>query len=189
MPENVEETQEMKKDSSAAQVIATSVENQYLTFHMQDELFGVSILRVREIIEYGRITKVPMTPSYVRGVINLRGQVVPVVDLADYFHIGNANITEVSCVVVMEIHTEHDDGTIGILVDSVDEVRGIAESAIEAAPGLGAKVDPEFLEGVGKTGQKFILLLDVDRALDIKKLALFNDTQKETQTEKRRTQS
>ncbi|MCB1146161.1 MAG: purine-binding chemotaxis protein CheW [Leptospiraceae bacterium] len=147
--------------------------HQFLTFSMKAEVFGISIMLVREIIEYGRLTKVPMAPDHIKGVINLRGQVVPVIDLARYFGLGITQPGKTTCVVILEVTVDTESEILGILVDSVDEVRSIPENSIESAPGLGAKVHPEFLKGVGKTGTRFILLIDIDKALDIKKLGKF----------------
>lgn len=138
----------------------------YLTFALGREEYGLEILKVREIIGFMEITAVPRTPAYVKGVINLRGQVISVVDLRAKFAMPSAEKTDETCIIVVEINTG--DGTklsTGIIVDRVSEVLNIAEESIEPAPEFGASVDTRFILGMGKIEQSVKMLLDIDRVL------------------------
>ena len=138
---------------------------QYLTFQVADAEYGVGILQVREIIEYDTITRVPHAPSAVRGVINLRGSVVPVVDLAVKFGLPESRITKRSCVIVVECVLDGELTVMGVLCDAVSQVIDLTTADIEPAPAFGSRVRIEFLRGMGKVGGKFVLLLDLDRLL------------------------
>jgi purine-binding chemotaxis protein CheW len=159
----------VKKESQA--VAAQKDEAQYLTFLLGNEMFGIGILNIKEIIEYGRLTSVPMMPEFIRGVINLRGAVVPVVDLAARFGRGASNVTRRSCIVIIE--TEHDceKQDIGVVVDAVSEVLEIPEADIEPAPSFGAKIRPDFMSGMGKVKDKFVILLEASKVLSVDELA------------------
>jgi purine-binding chemotaxis protein CheW len=148
--------------------MATTLEGehaQYLTFQVADAEYGVGILQVREIIEYDTITRVPHAPSAVRGVINLRGSVVPVVDLAVKFGLPESRITKRSCVIVVECVLDGELTVMGVLCDAVSQVIDLTTADIEPAPAFGSRVRIEFLRGMGKVGGKFVLLLDLDRLL------------------------
>ncbi len=170
MLDNVTNTVARGDSTTLGQIKA---EDQYLTFRMHDEIFGIAILRVREIIEYGKVTRVPMTPAYIKGVINLRGQVVPVIDLAYRFGLGSLNICDTSCIVIVEVQDGNEKIILGVVVDEVKEVRGMALKNIEAAPDFGARINPVYLSGVGKTKERFILLLDPASSLNIEELSDF----------------
>ncbi len=139
----------------------------YLTFALGDEGYGLEILKVREIIKYMDITQVPRTPNYVRGVINLRGQVISVVDLRSKFEMEQAEPTDETCIVVVESGDGRDGRktTTGVIVDRVSEVLSIATDQIENAPPLGAGVRSDFILGMGKVGQQVKILLDIDCVL------------------------
>ena len=137
----------------------------YLTFALGKEEYGLEILKVREIIGYMEITAVPRTPSYVKGVINLRGQVISVVDLRSKFGMKTAERTEQTCIIVVEIRQGGRKLSTGIIVDHVSEVLNIAEEQIEDAPGFGASIDSDFILGMGKIGQSVKILLDIDKVL------------------------
>jgi purine-binding chemotaxis protein CheW len=144
---------------------------QYLTFLLRNEMFAIGILHIKEILEYGQLTTVPMMPAFIRGVINLRGAVVPVVDLATRFG-GVANeITKRSCIVIIEVTTEDGQSDIGVVVDSVSEVLEIPDSEIEPAPAFGAKIRADFIQGMGKVNGKFVIILSVDRVLSVEEMA------------------
>ncbi len=149
-------------------------QNQYLTFYLEREEFGVGILKVKEILEYSTPTRVPMVPEFIQGVINLRGSVVPVVDLKAKFHMPDSEITKKSCVIIIEVNMEGDDTTMGILVDAVSEVMDIAPEDIEPAPSFGAKIKVDFIQGMAKLENQFIMLLDLDKVLSIEELAVLN---------------
>jgi len=139
---------------------------QYLTFHVGKESYAIGILRIKEIIEYAELTTVPMMPGCVRGVINLRGAVVPVLDLAARFGAAPAVPTRRTCIVIVEI--EAGAGTpqdLGVIVDAVSEVIEIPAAEIEPAPSFGTRIDQSFIAGMGKVAGKFVILLDVDRVL------------------------
>jgi len=138
---------------------------QYLTFRVADAEYGVGILQVREIIEYDTITRVPLAPPAVRGVLNLRGSVVPVVDLAVKFGLPESTITKRSCVVVVECVLDGELTVMGVLCDAVSQVVDLTADDIEPPPAFGSRVRIEFLRGMGKLGEGFVLLLDLDRLL------------------------
>ena len=137
----------------------------YLTFALGKEEYGLEILKVREIIGYMEITAIPRTPSYVKGVINLRGQVISVVDLRAKFGMDIAQKTEQTCVIVVEIRTGGRKVSTGIIVDRVSEVLEIASDSIEPAPEFDAGVETQFILGMGKIGDSVKILLDIDRVL------------------------
>jgi len=140
-------------------------EGKYLTFALAREEYGLEILKVREIIGYMDITAVPQTPSYVKGVINLRGQVIPVVDLRAKFGMETAEVTEQTCIIVVEITQRSRKFNTGIVVDRVQEVLDIAGANIEKSPEFGASVNTDFILGMGKIGGSVKLLLDIDKVL------------------------
>ena len=144
---------------------------QYLTFMLAREQFAIGILAIKEIIEYQGVTEVPMMPPCVRGVINLRGAVVPVVDLAVRFGRAAAPVTKRTCIVIVEVTANAERQVVGVVVDAVNEVLDIAPADIEPPPAFGAHIRSDFLQGVGKVRGKFVLLLDVERALDIREMA------------------
>jgi purine-binding chemotaxis protein CheW len=137
----------------------------YLTFALANEEYGLEILKVREIIGYMAITAVPQTPPYVKGVINLRGQVIPVVDLRAKFGMETTETTEQTCIIVVEMTQGSRTFSTGIVVDNVEEVLDIAGEAIEEAPQFGSDIDTNFILGMGKIGNTVKILLDIDRVL------------------------
>jgi purine-binding chemotaxis protein CheW len=140
-------------------------EGKYLTFALANEEYGLEILKVREIIGYMEITAVPQTPAYVKGVINLRGQVIPVVDLRAKFGMETTDTTEETCIIVVETGQEGRSFSTGIVVDHVEEVLDIAGEDIEEAPQFGSAVNTDFILGMGKIGESVKILLDIDRVL------------------------
>jgi purine-binding chemotaxis protein CheW len=140
-------------------------EGKYLTFALANEEYGLEILKVREIIGYMEITAVPQTPVYVKGVINLRGQVIPVVDLRAKFGMETTDITEETCIIVVETGQGSRSFSTGIVVDHVEEVLDIAGENIEEAPQFGSAVNTDFILGMGKIGESVKILLDIDRVL------------------------
>ncbi|OGV72210.1 MAG: chemotaxis protein CheW [Lentisphaerae bacterium RIFOXYB12_FULL_65_16] len=137
----------------------------YLTFKLGAEEFGLEILKVQEIIKMMEITRVPRTPEFVRGVINLRGKVIPVTDLRLKFGMDAMATTDKTCVIVVQV--AHGEGrvTMGIIVDEVSEVLDVTAGQIEPAPEFGSSADTEFILGMGKVGKKVVMLLDVDKVL------------------------
>jgi purine-binding chemotaxis protein CheW len=144
-----------------------TVPAQYLTFMLAHEQFAIAILNIKEIIEYHGVTEVPMMPACVRGVINLRGAVVPVVDLLARFGRPSSATTKRTCVVIVEVEGLRGRRVTGVLVDAVNEVLDIASDDIEPPPDVGARERSDFICGVGKVKGKFVLLLDADRALSL----------------------
>jgi purine-binding chemotaxis protein CheW len=138
---------------------------QYLTFLIRGEEHAVPVLRVREIIEYETVTRVPSTPAYVRGVINLRGAVLPVVDLAAKLGHPLSEPTRTTCIVVVEARLGDELVSVGVLADAVSQVVDIAAAAIEPAPAFGTGAPVELLAGVGKLDGRLVLVLDLDRVL------------------------
>ena len=143
---------------------------QYLTFMLGGEAFAIRILAIREIISYGGLTEVPMMPPSIKGVINLRGAVVPVVDLAVRFNRSSGDITKRTCIVIVEMQNAEERQVIGVIVDAVNAVLEIPAADIEPAPNFGAKIRTDFIVGMGKVNEKFIILLNIDRVLSIEEL-------------------
>jgi purine-binding chemotaxis protein CheW len=146
----------------------------YLTFALGPEEYGLEILKVREIIGYMEITAVPQTPYHVKGVINLRGQVIPVIDLRTKFGMETAEITEQSCIIVVEICQGNRSFSTGIVVDHVQEVLDIDGQDIEEAPQFGSSVDTDFILGMGKIDDAVKILLDIDKVLGGENLSGFD---------------
>ena len=140
-------------------------EGKYLTFALGPEEYGLEILKVREIIGYMDITAVPQTPHHVKGVINLRGQVIPVIDLRAKFGMDSAEVTEETCIIVAEVSQGKRAFSTGIVVDRVQEVLDIDGENIEDAPQFGSNVNTDFILGMGKIGETVKILLDVDKVL------------------------
>jgi purine-binding chemotaxis protein CheW len=140
-------------------------QGQFLTFLLGDEEYAVGILRVKEIIEYDTLTKLPSVPAHVRGVINLRGSVVPVVDLAVRFGLSERAVTKRTCIIIMEVQIGAEQLDMGVIADSVSQVIDLPPGQIEPPPPFGTRVRLDYLVGMGKVGAKFVLILDVDRLL------------------------
>jgi purine-binding chemotaxis protein CheW len=138
---------------------------QYLSFTIAGTDYGLPILTVKEILQHEETTRVPGTPPSIRGVINVRGQVVPVVDLAVKFGRGESEVSKRTCILVVEAAVGGERLTVGVLADAVNEVLDLPRSEIEAAPAFGANVRVDYLTGMGKVGKGFVLLLDVDKVL------------------------
>ena len=139
--------------------------NQYLTFYVAGEEYAVTILKVTEIIECVSLTHVPGTPSWIRGVLNLRGAVVPVVDLAVKFGLAPAALTRRTCVVMIELEHEEDRHVLGVMADSVHQVVELGPDQIQPPPSFGPKVRVDCIQGMGVSGDAFVVLLDIDRVL------------------------
>jgi len=153
---------------------------QYLTFFVAGEEYAIPILRVREIIEYSRLTRVPSTPSYIRGVINLRGSVVPVIDLAVKFGFESSAITKTSCIVVVELTSNGEQTVMGVIADAVRQVVDLGEDDIEETPAFGSHARVDFLLGMGIVDEKFVLLLDIDKVLSATEILAAIDAKNES---------
>ncbi|QLG89312.1 purine-binding chemotaxis protein CheW [Chitinibacter bivalviorum] len=145
--------------------------SQYLTFQLCGETFAIGILAIKELLEYMPMTQVPMMPSFVRGVMNLRGAVVPVIDLSLRFGKGETAVQRRTCVVIVEVEHEEQQQYIGVLVDAVHEVLAIPDSDIVAAPQFGNHIRSDFIAGMAKVQNKFVVLLDLSRALSVEEMA------------------
>ncbi len=156
----------------AATASAEENRGQYLTFALAAEMFAIPILNIKEIIEYGQLTSVPMMPPFILGVINLRGSVVPVVDMSARFGRKPSAITRRTCIVIIEIEADGEKQDVGMMVDSVSEVLEIPRSEIEPPPSFGAKIRADFILGMGKIAGRFVIILDVDKVLSIEEMAL-----------------
>ena len=144
--------------------------NQYLTFTLGDEVYALDIASVREVLEYTSITKVPRTPGYIRGVINLRGRAVPVVDVRLKFDMPETERTVDTCIIIVEVKLGGEETVIGALADSVKEVMDIEPGDIEPAPRMGTSIRADFIRGIGKHGEEFIILLDIDKVFSEEEL-------------------
>ncbi len=145
-------------------------EIQYLTFKLGEELFGIGILHIKEIIEFESVTHVPMMPEFIPGVINLRGNVVPVLDLNMRFYKKKSSINRKSCIVIVELTLADEKMDLGLLVDAVNEVLDIPPNMVESAPSFGAKIKLDFVQGLGKIEEGFVILLNINQVLNIEEI-------------------
>ncbi|MBS1198310.1 MAG: chemotaxis protein CheW [Proteobacteria bacterium] len=167
----------VQQSQASKTAIAKAVEaapQQYLTFTLGGEMFAVAILNVKEIIEYGAITEIPMMPNFIRGVINLRGAVVPVIDLSCRFGNKATEVARRTCNVIIELNDGEASQDVGIMVDAVSEVLEIAKTEIEPPPGFGAKIRTDFISGMGKVNGKFVIILNVNKVLSIEEIAMLS---------------
>ena len=144
---------------------------QYLTFKLGDEVFAIDVSKVREVLDFTTITKIPRTPDFMSGVINLRGNVVPVVDLRLCFEMSKTEKTVNTCIVVMEMLIEGESTVIGALADSVEEVIDLEPEQIQPAPRMGTQIRTDFIKGMGKRDSQFIMILDIDRVFSVEELS------------------
>ncbi len=166
-----------------ARAQTSSEPTQYLTFMLAGEVFAIGILAIKEIIEYHSLTEVPMMPASVRGVINLRGAVVPVMDLPARFGRPASEITKRTCIVIVEIAAGEERQVIGVMVDAVNEVLDIAAADIEPPPAFGARIRSDFILGMGKVKGRFVILLDVDHVLSLDEVGALAAMPAEAQAE------
>ncbi len=151
-------------------------DNQYLTFTLENDLFALNIGSVREVLEFTNITKVPRTPEFIRGVINLRGRAVPVVDLRMKFGMGETQRTINTCIIIVEVELDGENCILGALADSVREVYEMEPSGIEPPPRMGTRIKTEFIKGMGKAGDEFIVIFDINRVFSSEELAAAMET-------------
>ena len=144
---------------------------QYLTFKLGNEVFGIDVAKVREVLDFTTITEIPRTPEFMSGVINLRGSVVPVVDLRLCFQMSKTERTRNTCIVVVEVMLDGEAAVIGALADSVEEVIDLEPEQIQAAPRIGTRIRTDFIKGMGKREAQFIMILDIDRVFSAEELA------------------
>jgi purine-binding chemotaxis protein CheW len=151
---------------------------QHLTFMLQGEVFAIAILHIKEIMEYGHLTAVPMMPDFISGVINLRGAVVPVVDLSARFGGKRTDITKRTCIVIIEVAMDDESHVIGVIVDAVNEVLEIEAEEIEPPPAFGAKIRADFIQGMGKINGEFVIILSVAKLLSTANLNLLEEAER-----------
>jgi purine-binding chemotaxis protein CheW len=156
---------------------------QYLTFLLGGEMFAVAILNVKEIIEFGSLTSIPMMPSFIRGVINLRGAVVPVIDLSCRFGNQPSAVARRTCIVIIELQEGDQKHDIGVMVDAVSEVLEISQAEIEPAPAFGARIRADFINGMGKINGKFVIILSVAKVLSTEEISMLTQMSEGAQTE------
>jgi purine-binding chemotaxis protein CheW len=153
-------------------VMDTTETTQYLTFKLAEEVYALDIGKVREVLDFTTVTKVPRTPDFMRGVINLRGSVVPVVDLRLKFGLSATEKTVNTCVIITEVTVDNDTTVLGCLADSVQEVLDLEPGEISAPPKIGTKLRTEFITGMGKRDDRFIIILDIDKVFSVEELSL-----------------
>ncbi len=158
----VTETTDQKTEGTE---VGEKLAGKYLTFLLGEEEYGIEILKVQEIIQMQKVTKVPKAPQFVRGVINLRGKVIPVVELRNKFGMEHQEDTDKTCIIVVLIETAGQNLTMGIIIDEVKEVLDIAVGEIEETPSFGASIEAEFIMGIGKVGEGVKMLLDIGKVL------------------------
>src|SRR5512142_2211601 len=161
---------------STAGIVETT---QYLTFKLDDEVFALDITKVREVLDFTAVTRVPRTPEFMRGVINLRGSVVPVVDLRLKFGMTKTEKTVNTCIIIVEVTVDNETTILGALADSVQEVLDLEPGHIEPAPKIGTRLNTEFIKGMGKRDSRFIIILDIDKIFSTDELAMVQRTQAE----------
>lgn len=143
---------------------------QYLTFMLSKEIFSINILNIKEIIEYSQLTEVPKMPSFIKGVINLRGAVVPVIDLGARLGKSPSVISRRTCIVIIEVMNEDEQHVIGVMVDAVNAVLEIDHTQIEPAPSFGTNINSDFIQGMAKHENKFIIILNVNEVLSVQEM-------------------
>jgi purine-binding chemotaxis protein CheW len=148
--------------------------SQYLIFSLGGEQFAVGTLRVREIIEYGNITSVPMMPGFIRGVINLRGAVVPVIDLNARFGRARTDVSRRTCIVILEVQSDEGTHVLSIIVDAVSAVRQIDSASVEPSPSFGTHIRADFIDGMAKVNGNFVILLDLGKVLSMDEISMLN---------------
>ncbi len=146
-------------------------QRQYLTFRVGRDLFGVATRYIREILEFHSITQVPMMPPLVRGVINLRGAVVPIIDLAERFGLGNTELGSRTCIVILELQDGDEAQLMGALVDAVTAVAEIEPGALRQAPAFGSRVPPQYIEDLARVDERFLTLLRMEQVLNVAQIA------------------
>ena len=152
---------------NAVEQLAT---DQYLTFALANDVFAIDVIKTREVLDFAEVTKVPQTPDYMLGVINLRGSVVPIIDMRVKFGMNKVELTRDSSIIVVEIDVDGEPVTIGALVDEVCEVLDMDASQIEQSPRIGTKLNNEFISGMGNLADKFVIILDINKVFTANEL-------------------
>jgi purine-binding chemotaxis protein CheW len=154
-----------------------SITNQYLTFTLNKDIYALDISSVREVLELTPITRIPRTPKFMRGVINLRGHAVPVVDMRLKFGMSRTEDTINTCIIIVEVSFDGEQTIMGALADSVREVVELTENMIEQAPRMGTSIKTEYIKGMGKQDDEFIIILDISKILSVEELAMLKSVQ------------
>lgn len=162
----------------------TSSQGQHLTFTLGKEIFALDIVKVREVLELTTVSKIPRTPEYMKGVINLRGHAVPVVDMRLKLGMSQIESTVDTCIIIIEVTFDNEAVAMGALVDSVREVSDMSESDIEPAPKMGASIDAKYIMGMGRQGDQFIILVDVDQIFSDEDLHVAKELEETNQEDK-----
>jgi purine-binding chemotaxis protein CheW len=160
-----------KRQTQALATAKLEQREQYLAFTLGGETFAMDIRSIREVIQFGDITDVPLMPPFIRGVINLRGSVVPVIDLFVRFGRPACDVAHRTCIVILELSQGESTAEMGVMVDNVSEVLSIGASEVEPAPAFGSDIRSEFIAGVAKVGERFVILLDVNHVLSVDEMA------------------
>ncbi len=160
--------------------LAVTEQDQHLTFDLSGEELAVPVMNIREIIRFGKLTKMPMVPNFIEGVINLRGNVVPVINLASKFALGINNNDKRTCIIIMEVDIEDEAVVMGIVVDKVLQVIEIPDDEIEPTPTLGAKIQTNFIKGMAKKEDGFTIILDISQVLSAEEVAIVSDIHKKS---------
>ncbi len=153
--------------------------NQYLTFKLEDEVFALDISKVREVLDFTVVAKVPQTPAFMLGVINLRGSVVPVVDMRLKFGMSQTETTVNTCIIIVEIEIDGEITVLGALADSVQEVMDLDPDQIEPPPRIGTRLNTKFIKGMGKRDNQFVIILEIDKVFSADELAVAQDVTEE----------
>lgn len=153
-------------------VVSITETGQYLTFELDEEVFAMDISKVREVLDFTKITKVPQTPDFMLGVINLRGSVMPVVDMRLKFGLSKTKRTVNTCIIIVEIELDGEITMLGALVDSVQEVMELDPDQIEPPPRIGTHLNTKFIKGMGKQGEQFLIIVEIDKVFSADELAM-----------------
>ena len=162
-------------------VAEKSETTQFLTFGLGDDVFAIDVVMAKEVLDFAEVTKVPQTPDYMVGVINLRGSVVPVINMRLKFGMEGIEKTRDSCIIVVEVDVDGEPITVGALADSVQEVMDMNDSQIEPPPKIGTRLNTEFIKGMGNLGDKFVIILDINRVFSADDLEFAREISEETE--------
>jgi purine-binding chemotaxis protein CheW len=161
----------IKTDTALEHRAPIADQQQFLTFMLDEEMFAFGILHIKEILEFGQLTEVPRMPEFIRGVINLRGAVVPVIDLGARFGKHPTQVTRRTCIVIIELDGEDEKHSVGVMVSAVNDVVEIPPDQIEPAPEFGAQIRTDFIEGMGKIDERFVIILNVNHVLSLDEIS------------------
>jgi purine-binding chemotaxis protein CheW len=173
MEERMKDT-DLLEDDILFEEMEDELTNQYLTFILGDETYGIKVEMIKEVNEYSKILNIPKVPGYIRGIMNLRGEIIPVIDLSYRFYNRKSEITNFTCVIVVELLDGDKTVFIGVIIDAVESVIDIPKENIEEAPEFGLTIRSDFAKGIGKEKDKFVILLNIDKVLNLDELSSFN---------------